>query len=148
MDETDNFISNSQFIVTYMDKSLSPGVKDIITRRIRKLEAENDPNNELYIRILYTILDRNTVGIARRAEHIAMFFGALGAIFYILRVTMDGGLSIWSQLFWAFDASILIFYFYETRQCPIMLPQLANVILSIISVISILQHYPDAWSQW
>lgn len=127
---------------------LGPSTDDSIRRRIELLKAEKDPKTELYIRILYTMLDRNTVGIARRAEHIAMFFGTLGAIFYILRVTMDGGLSIWSQLFWAVDASILIFYFYETRQCPIMLPQLANVILSIISVISILEHYPDAWSQW
>jgi len=141
MEETRVFIYNTL-------PTLGPSTDESIRRRIKTLEAKHDPQNALYIRILYTMLDRNTIGCARRAEHVAMFFGALGAILYIVRVSIDGRVSFWSQVSWCVDAACLILYFYETRQCSIILPQVANIVLYVISMISILRHFPDAWSQW
>jgi len=141
MEDTRDFITNQL-------RMLGPTAEGSIRNKIQELKAEKNPKNDLYIRMLYIMLDRNTIGLAERAERFAMLCGVLGAICYVIRVMTDGRLSIWSQLFWTFDALILVYYFYETRQYPIILPQVANVILSVLSIFSILQHYPDAWSQW
>ena len=149
MEETDTLVNDNtiEFIRNNLSRLGSPAVDKLIHAKIEKLKLDADNReNRLYIRILYAMLDRNIIGPAEIVEKVAMLCGLTGAVFYILRVTKDGGLSILSQLFWAIDSALLGVYFYETRQYPIILTQVANAILSVYALYQILAYYPDAWS--
>lgn len=132
-----------------LDTKLRTTQLQIIDKHICTLNKTQDVDTKYWMSILYLIKRKNmsTLISEESIEKIASIFGAIGGLLYFIRVQIDGGISIWSQLLWCISAITLVYYFYITHQYPLMWPQAANVVLALVSILSIQRHLENPWEQ-
>lgn len=70
------------------------------------------------------------------------------AILQIVRSQIDAEVSFWSQLIYIVGALAASLYFYVTTQYELILPQLGNCVLAIVTVLAVTRHQDEYWTRW
>lgn len=70
------------------------------------------------------------------------------AVLQIIRSQIDAEVSFWSQTIYIIGAVAASLYFYVTSQYELILPQLGNCCLAVVTVLAVIRHQEEYWLRW
>lgn len=81
-------------------------------------------------------------------KYISFILLFASAVLQIVRSQIDAEVSFWSQLIYIVGALAAALYFYVTTQYELILPQLGNCCLAVVTVLAVMRHQEAYWSRW
>ena len=73
-----------------------------------------------------------------------LFFAS--ATMQIIRVQIDGGLSLYAQILYALGAVVSIIYFSSVGNFDFIVPQVGAFVVALVSVVGIFRHSESPWA--
>ena len=73
-------------------------------------------------------------------KSITLFLFFVSAVLQIIRVQIDGGLSLYAQISYAFGAMVSIIYYSSVNNFDFIVPQVGAFVVALVSVVGIFRH--------